>query len=127
MRISPIGQLSKGFTLVEVLVALSICIIGIAAAQYSISQSILVFERLDDKTLEIIEGRNIIEELKIKKQWPDLGVIKGTTKISGRVMYWERIIEETPDVYVKKVTVRVGVAKDREGTEAVGFLVKNDS
>ena len=63
----------RGFTLIETMVALVIVALGMTAVYMQLSQYASNAVYLRDKTLASWLGSNVVTELSIQQQWPDIG------------------------------------------------------
>ncbi|WP_374674744.1 type II secretion system minor pseudopilin GspI [Ideonella sp.] len=71
--VSPVGQQALGFTLVEVLVAVAIVAITLAAGSRAAGTLIDNSQRLSDVTLAQWCADNRLVNMKLAKQFPDVG------------------------------------------------------
>lgn len=62
-----------GFTLVEVMIALTIAALGLAAIAVSLQQNIATAARLRDRTMALYIASNTIAELRLNAAFPDVG------------------------------------------------------
>ncbi len=110
-----------GFTLLEVLVALAILAIALAAVIKSTTENAENLRYLRDKTLAQWVARNVITDLQVRNQWPDLGETKGQARMANQDWYWTLQVSETMDKELRRLDVQV---RDREeAREPVGVLV----
>ncbi len=101
---------NKGFTLLEVLVALAVfAVAAIALMQVSESQ-LQLSARLEDKTFAHWVALNMVTEMQANQDWPDLGEQTGKVSMAGRD--WKIIVKTlaTPMSHVRRIDVAVGVA-----------------
>lgn len=108
----------RGFTLIEVLVALLVFgIISTIAAQMS-SQYIATYERVRDKTLAGWVADNRINELRLQEQLPSVSV--NSEDLDYGPFRWRvrTTVINTQDPFIRRV--EVGISKFRgDGTEPV--------
>ena len=108
----------QGFTLLEVLVALAVLAIALAAvikvSSYYAENTIY----LRDKTLAHWVAMNVLTDLQVQDKWPDLG------KQEGSKWYWVVNVEETPDKDLRQLEVQVYYRRqDKEPvTTLAGFM-----
>lgn len=98
---------NTGFTLVEVMVALAIVALGLAAAFTAVSQSAAQTAYLRDKTLASWIAMNTITELRLEREWPDLGELDGEVEFADHEWQWTAEVQETPVEQIRRVDVRV--------------------
>ena len=88
---------NKGFTLIEVMVALAIIAIALAALIKASGNHTRSAGYLKSKTLAHYVAMNEVAKLQIEKAWPDLGTKKGDTEMAGVTWYWNREVAKTLD------------------------------
>jgi general secretion pathway protein I len=97
----------RGFTLLEVLVAMTVLAIALASVVKVSSNQSLNTEHLRDKTLAHWVAMNQIAQLQLTQQWPPSGNKTGAEEMGSHEWHWERIVSDTPDNRVKQVQIRV--------------------
>ncbi|MGD8909913.1 MAG: type II secretion system minor pseudopilin GspI [Chromatiales bacterium] len=113
-----------GFTLMEILVALTILAIALAAVITLASNQALNTTHLRDKTLAHWVAMNKITELQLSDEWPAKGEKEGKEQMGLHEWYWVRTITETPDERVRQVDIAVYLDKqdERPVTNLISFL-----
>lgn len=114
----------RGFTLLEVLVALAILAIALGALIKAGSTNTANAVYLRDKTFAHWVALNTITEMQVREAWPNPGNVEGTGIMGDREWDWIARVEKTPDATVRRVTVEVR-PRDGEGeplVRLVGFL-----
>jgi general secretion pathway protein I len=86
---------AKGFTLVEVLVALAIVTLGMAALLSALGSSADSATYQRDKTLAEWVALNRIEETRLALQRPNKGKTEGETEMAGEKWKWAQEVLET--------------------------------
>jgi general secretion pathway protein I len=97
----------RGFTLVEVLVALAIVAIALAAASRSVGLST---HSATDHKLRVLAGfvaENRMAEFAARRAWPDLGAIEGAEHQAGIEFQWRAEILGTPHPRLRRVEIQV--------------------
>ncbi len=114
----------RGFTLVEVLIALAIASLGLAAVLATGTQSVDTSRNLRDRTLALYVGLNEISELRLSGELPDVGRSNGETEMAGRLWRWESVVSETGVENLRRVDVAVALAlrPDEVVRNVSGFL-----
>ncbi len=100
---------ADGFTLIEVVVALAIVAIGMAAVMRTITTSADTVFYLRDKTFAQWVALNQIATLRITGQTPGVGNTEGDTDYAGRKWHWRQETEANgtiPGVMIISVRVR---------------------
>ena len=86
----------KGFTLLEVLVALAVAGIGLAGVIKVAGGNAYNAQYLQEKTLAQWVALNRITELRMTKQFPAIGKAKGDADMAGRKWYWQQETKAAP-------------------------------
>ena len=118
---------TRGFTLVEVLVALAIVAIALAAASRSVA---LATDNVRGYKLRVLAGivaENRIAELAARRAWPGIGVTDGTERQGGVDFHWRAEIFATPHPLLRRVEVVVATSDNAayELRRLVGILSKD--
>ncbi len=115
---------SDGFTLVEVLVAVAILAIGLAALFGQISQSVFTAGYLRDSTLAQWVAVDRITELRLENRFPDIDETDGEIDMASQSWRYTLIISETLWPDLRRVDVRVSFADTPDSiiSEATGFV-----
>ncbi|MBE0364293.1 general secretion pathway protein I [Pseudoalteromonas ulvae UL12] len=120
MRFPPVllPSRSRGFTLLEVLVALSICAMaGIAAMQVS-GEHINHLSTLEEQAYASWVAENQLVEIMAQgNEWPARNKAKGKEEMAGQTWYWQQ--EVTKSEVNSFVEVRVFIYRDEALTESV--------
>lgn len=115
---------NKGFTLLEVLVALAVFAVAAIALMRVSESQLQLSARLEDKTFAHWVALNMVSEIQANQDWPDLGEQTGKVSMAGRD--WKIIVKTlaTPMNRVRRVEVTVGVAPQdfTQNMEAITVL-----
>ena len=103
---------SKGFTLLEAMVALAIVALGMMAVNTQLNRYALTAVFIEEKTLASWIGSNVLTEFSIAPQWPDIGTTEGDLEFAQRDWVWEAEVSETPVENLRRVDVAVSLAVD---------------
>ena len=98
---------SRGFTLVEVLVALAIVTIGMAAVLGALTSSANTISYLRDKTFAQWVALNQIATLRLSGQMTPTGHSDGDTDYAGRSWHWRQEVTATEVPGVVRIDVKV--------------------
>jgi general secretion pathway protein I len=117
---------ARGFTLVEVLVALMIIAIGLAALMATVSGTARSSAYLRDKTLAQWIALNRLTEVRLNMTKFGQNTDKGELDFAGRTWHYDTRYFDTSIATMKRVVVRVyegnAKAKGNPLAESTGFL-----
>jgi general secretion pathway protein I len=97
---------TRGFTLLEVLIALAIVALAVGALLGTVTSSASNVIYLKDKTLAEWVALNRLTELRIAQQMPDKGRRTGNTDMAGMRWQWEEEVIELPVKGMFRIEVR---------------------
>jgi general secretion pathway protein I len=98
----------KGFTLLEVMVALSICAMAGIAAMQATGEHIHHLSSIEDQTYASWVAENALIEQRTKgEQWQGKNGTRGSEVMAGIEWFWRQDIEKTADKDFVKVTINV--------------------
>jgi general secretion pathway protein I len=112
----------SGFTLIEVLVALAIVAIGMAAVLGSLTSSASTVVYMRDKTLANWVALNHIAEQRLRPQMPQLGNTDGDVEFAGQKWHWRQETVATAVQGMVRMDVHVRPA-DVKADEDKGWYV----
>ena len=113
----------KGFTLIELMVALAVLAIGMTAVLHSTSQAGHAGIFLKQKTIAHWVASNRAAELSINKEWLSPGVTTGTETMAKQTWQWETEVRNTGVPELRLVTIRVSLDGE-EKASLITFLGK---
>jgi general secretion pathway protein I len=103
---------THGFTLIEVLVALAILSIALAATMRVIGMATTSAEEVKIKTYATWVAQNRIAELTARRVFPSTGSENGQATMAGIAFQWQQTTTETPNKAFRKVEVAVTLANE---------------
>ncbi|WP_432721022.1 type II secretion system minor pseudopilin GspI [Jeongeupia wiesaeckerbachi] len=117
---------SRGFTLVEVLVALAVLAIAMAAALRAVSASTDTAGELATRTLAGWVAQNRLAEITARGDFPDPGRREGQVDMAGRSFVWQEEDGISPNRSFRRVEIKVYAAGDTSHAFAtlVGYLAR---
>jgi general secretion pathway protein I len=121
----PVSALPRnaGFTLVEVMVALAIAALGLAAVTVSVSQMVEAAIAMQQRSYASWIAQNRITELRLANVVPEVSSTSGQTEYAGVDWDWRATISETGVENLFRVDVTVSRAGSDEVLRAVsGFI-----
>jgi general secretion pathway protein I len=116
---------NRGFTLIEMLVALAILAIALAAVQRSVSGSLDNAFELKQRLLASWVADNRLAELRATQVLPPVGETRGEEDQAGIRFHWKTEVSATPNPFVERVEIRVSNSTDGDHAlnTLVGYLV----
>ena len=109
-----------GFTLIEVLVALAVLAIALAAVMHALSQAIDISTSLRDRSIALWVAQDRIALHRMRRDWPAISNIEGTTEMAGETWRWREKIVTTPVADLRRIEVEV---RDVDGEDILVRLV----
>lgn len=97
----------RGFTLLEVLVALTIIAVALAAAYRGAALATEGAQLLRTRTLAQWVAQNRIALAQLSEPWPEFGERSGETRQGGQPFLWREQVSGTPNPNLRKIEVSV--------------------
>lgn len=115
-----------GFTLIEVMVALTIIAISLGALLSTSGTQASSAGYLKKKTLAHWVAVNELTQIRIQQEFPALGDKKGSTTMANHEWYWIRTTKKTEDEDALEVTFKVYSDEDYEEnlTSLIGYATR---
>ena len=110
MNIVRTGQGSRGFTLVEVLVALGIVAVTLAAGVRATGTLTLNAQRQSDLMLAQLCAENALIDLRLARQMPAVGSNTKTCEQAGRNLEVRLVVQPTPNPNFLRIEAQVADA-----------------
>jgi general secretion pathway protein I len=119
-RASPLA----GFTLIEILVALAIVAVALAAGMRALAQSADSASTLKARTLALWVAQNRLAAAQLAEPWPALGSAAGETEQAGTRFIWRESVSGTPNPAFHKIEIVVAEpqAPDYALARLVGYI-----
>ena len=120
----PVPKTQRGFTLLEVLIALTVFAITAAAMINGIAGSLAAQSHLERKAIAHWVAMNQLAETRLLSTWPAVGISDGSEEMAGHEWFWSRKIEETSDPKLRRVDIEVRAEREEESplTRLAGFV-----
>ena len=114
---------SRGFTLIEVMVALVIAALALVAVMASISQMIDAGTAMRDRTYAVWIAQNKITEMRLANVEPEVSETTGEVEFAGLEWSWTANVSETGVDFLYRVDVDVSFAGQDDIIRSVtGFI-----
>lgn len=107
----------QGFTLIEMLAAVAILAIAMAAVISGLARYVDNTAYLREKTIALWVAHNRLTEIDLQPAWPDIGKSDGELPMAGRDWKWKVEVKATEDPQLRRVDIQV-LSADGEGTAA---------
>lgn len=97
----------RGFSLIEVLVAMLVLAAALTAVIQSTTASNASQQRLAESSVARWVASNEIARLRAAPGWPELGLDRGRTQMAQRTWYWRRSVADTAEPDMRRIDVQV--------------------
>lgn len=113
----------RGFTLIEVMVALAIAALSLGAVAAAVSQMVESATAMQRRTYASWIAQNQIAEMRLANVLPEVGEESDEVEFAGREWTWRATISETSVENLFRVDVEVSVAGSDDVIRTVtGFI-----
>lgn len=117
---------ARGFTLLEILVALAIVAIGTAAVMQSAGGSARALHMAESRILATWAASNRVAELRLARTWPATGTVDRNVISGGRTWHFREVVKTTadPDVLRIDITVYDGPENSQQNAQVFAYLAR---
>ena len=114
---------SRGFTLIEVMVALVVAALALVAVLAGISQMVDAGTAMRDRTYAAWIAQNRIAEMRLANVEPEVSTTNGEVEFAGLEWGWTATVSETGVEFLYRVDVEVSFAGNDDVIRTVtGFV-----
>jgi len=121
---NPVKRL-RGFTLIEVVVALAIVALGMFAVFKAIGDTTSNIGYLRDRSMAAWIADNRITEIRLSGEFPSVDKTEGDVGFAGRQWHWVATVSQTPVEGLRRIDMKVrreGDAEDSALVSLAGFV-----
>ncbi len=112
----------RGFTLIEVLIALAVIAIALLALVRAASVQVQSFDALRERSLAGWVAANVLAETRLASTLPATGSSDGKLEFAGHGWRWEREVKATPVPQIRRIDIRVFIGEANAPSAALsGF------
>ncbi len=119
----------RGFTLIEVLVALAVIAIGLLAVLSVAAKGTHVSAAIEQRNFASWVAQNEMAHLRLASKWPETGETSDNVDFGNQKWHWKTEVADTQDKALRRVTITVSLADDPDTsiTRLVGFIGQHSS
>jgi general secretion pathway protein I len=115
---------ARGFTLIEILVAIAILAVALAAGMRAVAQSSDAATLLKQRTLALWVAQNRLAAAQLATAWPAVGTREGSAEQARARFTWRETVAGTPNPAFRKIEIMVAdpAQPDYALARLVGYL-----
>ncbi|MBK6434818.1 MAG: type II secretion system minor pseudopilin GspI [Rhodanobacteraceae bacterium] len=113
----------RGFSLIEVLVALAVVAIALVALLAAAGRMARDADHLRELTLADWVAANVLVETRLRDPFPDLGQSEGRMRMGPHEYRWQRVVQNTPEPALRRIDVHVYAADAKPDDAPIHSLV----
>ena len=113
---------ARGFTLLEVLVAMAIASLALLALFGAAAATVRTTDVLRARTYADLVATNVLAEMRARDIWPEPGALSGSASQAGREWRWRAVVTTTADADVRRLDIAVDDADGGRAGTLIGFI-----
>ncbi|MBV1915803.1 MAG: type II secretion system minor pseudopilin GspI [Pseudomonadales bacterium] len=121
----PMRFRNRGFTLIEVLVALAVAGIALTAILKAVNAQLVSAQVMEEKTVAHWVALNVATEIRLTPTWSSIGSKKGDTEMLDQQWNWQALTSGTPDPDLRRIDITVYNQADKEQGGITIFTGRN--
>lgn len=98
---------SRGFSLIEVLIALAVVALALLALTRTASIQVQSFDALRERTLAGWVAADVLTDTRLASAFPATGRSDGRMQLAGRDWRWTRDVQATPNAEIRRIDISV--------------------
>lgn len=116
--VRPERSVARGFTLLEVLVALLVLALALLALARTAAVEVASFAALRERTIAYWLAEDLLVETRLGNPFPPTGSSDGTRRFGAADWYWQVRVQGTDVATIHRIDVRVFADADRSAALA---------
>lgn len=108
----------RGFSLLEVLLALAVLSIALAAVVQTVGRHAVNAQHLQQRTLAHWVAANQVARMQLGRPWPHLGRHNGQARQGGDDWGWSAQVQRTESPVIRRIEIQVSPADDTNAVAA---------
>jgi general secretion pathway protein I len=121
------ASVSKGFTLIEVMLAMAIFAIAGISLLSAADSNFKNLSHLENKVLANWVASNQLVDVTLDQQWPPKNNKKGSVEMASRDWFWTQKVIKTGDKNMRAVVIEIRLIEDKKLalTSVTTYISKN--
>lgn len=109
----------QGFTLIEVMIALSVVAIGLMATLKAINEEINSAMITRNKMMALWVLENKISEIRINPLPPEISVNQGKEILMNQTWYWQTNTAATANIKIRKIDISISLSTIKDPKDSI--------
>ncbi len=114
----------RGFTLLEVLIALAVVSIALLALNQGSARQLDALAKIQERTVALWVADNVITQTRVNREGIRPGRYQGSQVMGVREWHWDLLVQPSPDPAVLRLDVAVHADRERHSAvlQHTGFV-----